>query len=299
MIRFYFDSLTASAPLDWGPNAWAALMLAAALLRNGLILTDMYVFFRWTFSTAATMRKNLIEHILSMPGARSLPSSTGEAISRFREDAEEVGNFMVWALFLLATSAFGVVALFTMLRINPRVTIFVFLPFIGEMFESLLSWLWLIWQESESSNPVSREANRTSYTCTGNVTGFIGEMFESIQAVQVAGAEESMLAHFEGLNETRRKSALRDRLFNEVLSSTFHNVVNIGETGADPAAGGSVAKLVHSAIISLAVNAWLSLSRDLATKPSIDTDLFSDYLRNQLRCPTIPFPADLAKVLDW
>ena len=102
IIRFFFDSLTDSAPLAWGPNAWAALMLAVALLRNGLTLTDMYVFFRWTFSTAATMRKNLLEHILSMPGARSLPSSTGEAISRFREDAEVVGNFTVWALFLLA-----------------------------------------------------------------------------------------------------------------------------------------------------------------------------------------------------
>ena len=70
-----------------------------------------------------------------------------------------------------------------------------------------------------------REANRAS---AGNVTGFIGEMFESVQAVQVAGAEESMLAHFERLNETRRKSALRDRLFNEVLGSAFHNVGNIG-----------------------------------------------------------------------
>ncbi len=127
IIRFFFDSLTASAPLAWGPNAWAALMLAVALFGNGLILIDMYVFFRWTFSTAATMRKNLIEHILSMPGARSLPASTGEAISRFREDAEEVGNFTVWALFLLATGIFGVVALLTMARINLRVTIFAFL----------------------------------------------------------------------------------------------------------------------------------------------------------------------------
>ena len=166
VIRFYFDSLTASAPLDWGPNAWAALMLAAALLRNGLILTDMYVFFRWTFSTAATMRKNLIEHILSMPGARSLPSSTGEATSRFREDAEEVGNFMVWALFLLATSAFGVVALFTMLRINPRVTIFVFLPLLIVVAVANLARVRV---------QQYREANRTS---AGNVTGFIGEMFE-------------------------------------------------------------------------------------------------------------------------
>ena len=216
IIRFFFDSLTASAPLAWGPNAWAALMLAVALFHNGLTLIDMYVFFRWTFSTAATMRKNLIEHILSMPGARSLPGSTGEAISRFREDAEEVGNFTVWALFLLATGIFGVVALLTMARINLRVTIFAFLPLVFVLIVANLAL---------SKVQQYREANRTS---AGNVTGFIGEMFESIQAVQVAAAEESVLAHFEGLNETRRKSALRDRLFNEVLNSTFNNVVNIG-----------------------------------------------------------------------
>ena len=216
IIRFFFDSLTDSAPLAWGPNAWAAVLLAVALLRNGLILTDMYLFFRWTFSTAATMRKNLLEHILSMPGARSLPSSTGEAISRFREDAEEVGNFTVWALFLLANGLFGLVALFTMARINLRVTIFVFLP---------LGLVVVVGNLARSRVQKYREANRAS---AGNVTGFIGEMFESVQAVQVAGAEESMLAHFERLNETRRKSALRDRLFNEVLGSAFHNVGNIG-----------------------------------------------------------------------
>ena len=71
IIRFYFDSLSGPAPLAWGPNAWAAVMLAVALLRNGLIFADMYVFFRWTFSTAATMRKNLLEHILSIPAGWS------------------------------------------------------------------------------------------------------------------------------------------------------------------------------------------------------------------------------------
>ncbi len=216
IIRFYFDSLSGSAPLAWGPNAWTAVMLAVALLRNGLIFTDMYVFFRWTFSTAATMRKNLLEHILSMPGARALPSSTGEAISRFREDADEVGNYTVWAVFLLATGSFGVVALITMARINLRVTVFAFMPLLLVVAVANLA---------RARVQQYRAANRSA---AGNVTGFIGEMFEHVQAVQVAGAEESMLAQFERLNESRRKNALRDRLFNEVLNSTFHNVANVG-----------------------------------------------------------------------
>ena len=151
-----------------------------------------------------------------MPGARALPSSTGEAISRFREDAVEVGNFTVWAVFLLAAGSFGVIALITMARINLLVTIFAFMPLLLVVAVANLA---------RARVQQYREANRSA---AGNVAGFIGEMFEHVQSVQVAGAEESMLAQLEELNENRRKSALRDRLFNEVLNSTFHNVANVG-----------------------------------------------------------------------
>jgi ATP-binding cassette subfamily B protein len=214
--RAFFDALTAKAPVDWGPEAWAALLVATALVRNGLIMADMYVFFAWAFSSGAVMRKNMFEHILDRPGAVALPSSTGEAVSRFRGDVDDVGQFTAWALFIVAQALFAIVAVAIMVRINLRITVFVFLPLMG-----------VVAVANMAMNRVHRyrEASRSA---TGNVTGFIGEMFDAPQAVKAATAEERMLARFHTLNENRRVTALKDRLFSEILTSVFRNTVNLG-----------------------------------------------------------------------
>jgi ATP-binding cassette subfamily B protein len=216
ITRAFFDSLTGDAPLQWGPYAWAALLVAVALARNGLIMADMFVFFTWTFSSGAVMRKNMFERILDRPGARALPNSTGEAISRFREDADDVGQFTAWALFLVAQALFAIVAIAIMVQINLRITILVFLPLVAVVVAANMAL---------SRVQKYREASRGA---TGYVTGFIGEMFEAAQAIKVATAEEQMLAHFRDLNETRRKTMLKDRLFSELLNAIFYNTVNLG-----------------------------------------------------------------------
>jgi ATP-binding cassette subfamily B protein len=216
ITRWFFDSLAGTAPLHWGPNTWAALLVAVAATRCAMILADMYLFFAWEFSSSAIMRRNMFERILQRPGARALPSSTGEAVSRFREDPEEVGNFTAWALFIIAQLIFAVVAIVIMVRINVRITLFVFLPLMVVVF---------IANRAMARVQKYREASRGA---TGNVTGFVGELFNSVQAIKLAVAEESVLAHFQGLNEARRQSALKDRLFSEVLTSIFRNTASVG-----------------------------------------------------------------------
>jgi ATP-binding cassette subfamily B protein len=216
ITRWFFDSLTGDAPLNWGPTAWAALLIGAAIARSAMILADMYLFFAWEFSSSAVMRKNMFERILERPGARALPGSTGEAISRFREDPEEVGNFTAWALFILAQLIFAVIALWIMLDISLRITVFVFVPLIFVVAAANLAM---------SRVQKYRAASRAA---TGGVTGFIGEMFNSVQAIKLAAAEEQVLRHFQTLNENRRMTALKDRLFSEVLGSIFRNSVNVG-----------------------------------------------------------------------
>jgi ATP-binding cassette subfamily B protein len=46
--------------------------------------------------------------------------------------------------------------------------------------------------------------------------------------VKVATAEEGVIGHFNELNDDRRRLALRDRLFNEILNSIFHNATSLG-----------------------------------------------------------------------
>ncbi|MDQ3249264.1 MAG: ABC transporter ATP-binding protein/permease [Chloroflexota bacterium] len=216
VTRWFFDSLTGDAPLQWGPAAWAALLVATSLVRSSLILVDMYCFFAWEFSSSIVMRKNMFERILDRPGARALPGSTGEAISRFREDPEEVGNFTAWALFIIAQLLFAIIAVTIMLRINQQITLIVFLPLAAVVVGANLTM---------ARVQKYREASRGA---SGQVTGFIGEMFNATQAIQLAVAEEAVLGHFQRLNEVRRTTALKDRLFSEILSSIFRNTINVG-----------------------------------------------------------------------
>jgi len=46
--------------------------------------------------------------------------------------------------------------------------------------------------------------------------------------IKVATAEKNVIGHFGGLNEDRRKLALRERLFSEVLDSIYHNTGILG-----------------------------------------------------------------------
>ena len=63
---------------------------------------------------------------------------------------------------------------------------------------------------------------------TEAITGFLGETLGSVQSVKVAGSEQTMLAHFEQLNEERRRMMVRDRTFTAGLEAVFFNTVSIG-----------------------------------------------------------------------
>lgn len=70
------------------------------------IFADVAVYFSFRYTIAALLRVNLFEHIMNRPGARALPSSPGEAISRFREDVDEIAFFMAELLILLGFGFF-------------------------------------------------------------------------------------------------------------------------------------------------------------------------------------------------
>jgi ATP-binding cassette subfamily B protein len=69
---------------------------------------------------------------------------------------------------------------------------------------------------------------RASRQATGNVTGFIGEFFGAVQAVKVATAEKNVIDHFHRLNDERRKLTVREKLFDDVLSSIYRNTSTLG-----------------------------------------------------------------------
>ena len=60
------------------------------------------------------------------------------------------------------------------------------------------------------------------------MTGFLAELFGAVQAVKVAGAEDHAVAHFERLNETRRRTAIRATLLEEFAFGMQGIAVTVG-----------------------------------------------------------------------
>jgi ATP-binding cassette, subfamily B, bacterial len=171
------------------------------------------------FEGAALLQTNLLARVLQLPGARSLPASSGEAISRFREDADETPGFMMGFNDMIGAAAFAVIALAIMLRIDAVITLLVFLP---------LAAVVAVVNRARTNLDRYRRASREA---TGDVTGYIGETMGAVQAIQVASAESHIVEHFRTLNARRLGSAVRDRVFDQLLASVFWNTVNLG-TGA-------------------------------------------------------------------
>ena len=176
IIRAFFDSLTGSAPVRFGPWALSALVVGTALARVGFIFGDIAVHVTNRFTLGALLRRNLFERILDRPGARAVPGSPGEAISRFRGDVDEFAGFICEMPFPISFGAFAVVAVVVMLGINTRITLIVFLP------------LALVTVLANLAVKRMEYYCRASRKATGRVTAFIGEMFGAAQAVKVATA---------------------------------------------------------------------------------------------------------------
>jgi len=216
LAKEFFDTLAGTDRYNLGVWGVIALLPAFALVRIFVIFLGAIVDNNHRFRMGSLLRRNLLEHILRQPGARALPEAPGEALSRFRDDAVQVEDIISWTVDLIGTFCFAITAVLVLARINLRITVLVFLPLVGVVAIARIF-----------GNRIERY-RRASRQATGKVTGAIGEMFGAVQAIAVAGAEERVIQHFKGLNETRRRAMLTDRLLGEVLNSVYSNTVSLG-----------------------------------------------------------------------
>jgi len=239
-IQAIFDKLTGATQTNLSLVALSSLLIAIAVGRGAAFFTDVILYFTFQYTVTALLRRNIFNTILQRPGARAVPESPGEAVSRFRDDAEEIAWFMSEMLIVFGFGFFAIVALIVMLRINVTITLVVFIP---------LSIVIFIANYANNKITEYRQASRQA---TGKVTDFIGELFGAVQAVKVAGAEERSIHYLQGINETRRKASLKDVLFSQVLDSAFRNTSNLF-TGLILLSAGSVMQAGQFSVGDLAL----------------------------------------------
>ena len=212
----FFNTLTAHSHLNFTLWGLIALLVVTALARVVVLLGGALADILHRFTMSALLRRNMFERILERPGARAVPYSPGEAISRFRDDAELAEDAISWTLDAIGRGLFAIIAVAILLTISAKITLLVFFPLVGVV---------AIAQAVSKRLEKYRTASRLA---TGNVTSAIGEIFETVQAIKVAGAEKHVVDHFQVLNEKRRETMLKDTVLTQALDSTFGNIVGLG-----------------------------------------------------------------------
>jgi len=193
------------------------LLLLAALLRGLVSVVGQFSIAAFSFDMGALLQHNLLRRILERPGAQAVPGSPGEAISSFRDDVQAVRSMLSVTVDTIALTIFAIAAIVILLRVNVQITLLVFIP---------LTCVAAIAQSMKKRLERFRAASRDA---TSNLTGAIGEIFTAVQAIQVAGAEDHVVQHFDALNERRRAAMLRDNVLTSALNSVFGNTIGLGK----------------------------------------------------------------------
>lgn len=158
--------------------------------------------------------RNALERIFQLPGAQSLPCSSGEALNILRDDPTTIADAP--RDYHIPSMLYAVAAFVILLRVNVLITLLVFLP-----LAAVIVIARSLRKRIERYRVASREAS-------GQVSGAIGEIVGAAQAIQVAQAESHVMAHFQRINNHRLTQILRERLLNDTLDAFLQNTVGIG-----------------------------------------------------------------------
>jgi len=215
LIAAFFDQLTGEAA-GWNLPTILGVLWAYLAARIIAVFGAMRLHSGLLFRAGAGMRASMLAWIFSLPGARPVEETPGEVVSRFRDDVNHTLEALDFTVDFLGSTVSAIVAIVILFTIDPTMTMVVFAP---------VAIVILIVSRTGSTIRRYRTAARES---TEAITGFLGETLSSVQSVKVAGAEVTMLHHFDELNAVRKKMMVRDRTFSAGLEAVFHNTVSIG-----------------------------------------------------------------------
>jgi ATP-binding cassette subfamily B protein len=216
LAKTFFDVLAGDAPAGLTLGSVLVLVGVSTATRIAFVYGDILVGAFAGSSLRGLLQRNLLARILERPGARPVPGSTGEALSTLRDDVDGLQIMPGWFFDAIGYLVFAGGGIVILLLVDAWVALLVFLPIV------------LVLVLTHAVRTRLTHVRERSRATTARLSGALGELFASIQAVQVARAEASMLQHVRRLGDERQQAVLRDRLLGLSLDTIFTNVANLG-----------------------------------------------------------------------
>ncbi len=215
LIGRIFDSLAGDQPAFGSAWTWVAIFGFFAIGRHGLIWFGELRWIIYWNDQSLQIRRNLLRWLLEADGSRVMTVSPGEAVSTFRDDVEDLIEYMENFIDGGGILVFAIGSVTVMATINPWLTVLLITPLLLVVFVA------------QSLGPQIRNRRRAMRIATEDVTGLVGEAFGAVQSIKLAAAERPVLAELHRRNEVRRKAALRDTLLTEALMAVNVNMATI------------------------------------------------------------------------
>jgi ATP-binding cassette subfamily B protein len=218
VLKALFDQLSGQRSATLEASLWlCAAFVAVELCRGVLLWIALIIWPYWWNAAETTLRANMLRSILTSrgPAASRLPHSSGEAISRFRDDVHDLTVVTDNSIDLFGALVFGVIAFIIMATIDPLITLVLVLP------------LTVVLVLTRALNGVIRRIHKRARELGAEVTAYIGEMFSGVLAIKTAGAEDAVLRRLREHNQRRRKAAVKDRLAMDMLDTATGSTIEI------------------------------------------------------------------------
>ncbi|MGW2088312.1 ATP-binding cassette domain-containing protein [Streptomyces sp. NPDC001880] len=206
----------ADGPLG-GSGIWWLLAAAVALmaLRAAVLWAGLQLTFSLIFRTSAWIKVHVLRRLLRQPSARATVRGNAEAISRLRDDSDEIGGLLEWTTDLIYRSVLLVIAV-AVLAVSDLVMTIPLLLLLGGLWASIVL-----------KNRVA-ELQAETRVRQGVVGSEIADVLTGIRDLRLSHTIDGRFQALERRFAWRRDVQLRHQVYLDLLSDLFRNLVMVG-----------------------------------------------------------------------
>ncbi len=197
---------------------WAAAIALSETIRMVAIHHGALIWTKAWIHMQTLLRANMLSAQMASGGlhAGQPVGSAGSAVTHFRDDTEDVANFVDGMVDVSGGVVFTVIAGFVLAAADPTAALILIVPLLG---------VGVATRVLDTRIKDYRAADRVA---TEQVTGLLGDVMAAATTVKVNDAAEPMLARLAVLVDRRRQTAVRDRVLEEGVQAFSQGAADVG-----------------------------------------------------------------------
>lgn len=197
---------------------WAVVLALVEMARMAVVHFAAIMWTKAWVHMQTILRGNLLAAQMASggPEAGQPVGSAGEALTHFRDDAEDVANLIDGIVDVSGGLVFAAAAGVILGLADARAAAVLLIPLIGVVIAT---------RAADSRIKAYRAADRAA---TGAVTGLVGDVMAAATTVKVNGATTNVLTRLKVLVDRRGGTAVRDRVLSEGVLAFSHGAADVG-----------------------------------------------------------------------